>query len=75
MLDVYGEINEDWAFALRIQRVRDGEGRVVYDAGKGHDDPVVEDAIDQVGVDYLDLLLDLTGDEYLGRTPISRSGS
>jgi hypothetical protein len=68
-------MNEDWAFTLRIQRVRDREGRVLYGAGEGHEDPVVEDTVDQVGVDYLDLLLDLTGDQYLGHTSISRPES
>lgn len=43
---------------------------MLFDAENGHDDPVIEDAIDQVGLDSLDLLLDLTGDEYLGHTSI-----
>jgi hypothetical protein len=71
-LETEGEMNEDWAFTLRIQRVLGTEGQVLYDAGVGHDDPEVETTIDEVGVDYLDVLLDLTGEEYLGRKTISR---
>jgi hypothetical protein len=72
MLTVRGEMNEDWAFTLRVQRVLDREGGVLYDVGIGHEDPAVEDTIDQVGVDYLDLLMHLTGDEYLGHSSIRR---
>lgn len=71
-LETEGEMNEDWAFTLRIQRVLDADGRVLYDVGVGHDDPEVESTIDEVGLDYLDLLLDITGEEYLGRKTISR---
>ena len=38
----------------------------LFDATEGHDDRRVEDAIDEVNADYLDLLLDLTGDLYMG---------
>ncbi|HNI35793.1 MAG TPA: hypothetical protein PLV93_10360 [Microthrixaceae bacterium] len=65
-LETEGEMNEDWIFTLRIQRVLDGDGAVLYDTTGGHDDPTVEKAIDEVGVEYLDLLLDLTGDDFLG---------
>lgn len=65
-----GEMNEDWAFTLRIQRVLDADGAVLYDVNEGHDDHEVEATIDEVGLDYLDLLLDLAGYEYLGRTII-----
>ncbi|QGG95438.1 hypothetical protein [Actinomarinicola tropica] len=71
-LETDGEMNEDWAFTLRIQRVVDVHGDLLYDAGVGHDDSEVESTIDDVGVDYLDLLLDLTGENYLGRKTISR---
>lgn len=73
MLMVHGELNEDWAFTLRVQRVLDREGGVLYDIGVGHEDPAVEDTVDQVGVDYLDLLLHLTGDAYFGHSSIMRS--
>lgn len=72
-LETEGEMNEDWAFTLRIQRVRDADGAVLYDVRSGHDDPEVEATIDTVGVEYLDLLLDLTGDEYLGSKTVTRA--
>ena len=71
LLETEGEMNEDWLFSLRIQRVLDADGGVLYDIGIGHDDPAVETRIDEVGFDYLDLLLDLTGDDYLGRKTVS----
>jgi hypothetical protein len=71
-LETEGEMNEDWDFTLRIQRVLDAAGEVLYDVSAGHEDPEVETTIDAVGVDYLDLLLDLTSDEYLGRQTIRR---
>lgn len=63
---VRGEINEDWLRILRIQRVLSEEGEVVFDAAEGHYDRPVEDAIDEANADYLDALLDLTGDLYMG---------
>jgi hypothetical protein len=72
VLETEGEMNEDWVFTLRIQRVLDSGEEVLYDIDSGHDDTEVETTIDEVGVDYLDLLLDLTGEEYLGRQTIRR---
>jgi hypothetical protein len=71
VLETEGEMNEDWHFTLRIQRVLDADGEVFYDIGVGHDEPEVENRIDEVGFEYLDLLLDLTGDAYLGRSAVS----
>jgi hypothetical protein len=65
-LEVWGEINEDWIPTLRIQCVRDADGRVLYDTETGPHDPGVEAQIEQVNSEYLDQLLHLTGDEYLG---------
>lgn len=65
-LEVLGRINEDSIPTLRIQRVLDVDGRVLFDVAIGHDDRAVEDMIDEVGTEYLDLLLDLTGDDYMG---------
>ena len=65
-----GEMNEDWAFTLRIQRVLDADAAVLYDVSESHGDSEVEATIDSVGVDYLDLLMYLTGDEYFGQTTI-----
>lgn len=72
VLETDGEMNEDWLFTLRVQRVLDADGGVLYDIGFGHDDPEVENRIDEVGFAYLDLLLDLTGDAYLGRKTVTR---
>lgn len=75
VLETEGEMNEDWVFTLRIQRVLDAGGEVLYDVSAGHEDPEVETTIDEVGVDYLDLLLELTGDEYLGRKTLVRAAA
>ncbi len=72
VLETEGEMNEDWLFTLRIQRVLDADGRVLYDISVGHDDPEVEARVDEVGFEYLDVLLDLTGDDYLGRQTVPR---
>ncbi|MBK9177967.1 MAG: hypothetical protein IPM45_00105 [Acidimicrobiales bacterium] len=72
-LETEGEMNEDWIFTLRIQRVLDADGGVLHDIDAGHDDPEVEHRIDEVGVEYLDLLLDLS-DDHLGRKIIERAG-
>lgn len=73
-LETEGEMNEDWAFTLRVQRVLATDGAVLYDVESGDDDPEVEATIDEVGTDYLDLLLHLTGDEYMGRSTVRGGG-
>ncbi len=70
-LEVRGEINEDWIPVLRIRRVLGPAGLVLFGAAEGHDDPAVEDAIDLANIEYLDLLLDLTGDTYMGSHTIA----
>lgn len=72
VLETEGEMNEDWLLTLRVQRVLDGNSRSLYEIADGHDDASVEETIDRVGSEYLDLLLDLTGDEYLGNKTIQR---
>ena len=42
---------------------------MLYDIGFAADDEV-EEMIDAVGIEYLDLLLDLTGDDYMGAKSI-----
>ncbi len=69
-LEVLGRINEDWIPTLRIQRALDLNGRILFDVAVGHDDRAVEDMIDEVGTEYLDLLLDITGDDYMGAQSI-----
>jgi hypothetical protein len=71
-IDVRGEINEDWIPILRIQRVRSFESHVLFDVHDGHQDPVVEAAIDNANTEYLDLLIDLTGDDHMGQGTIER---
>jgi hypothetical protein len=72
-LEVHGRVNEDWIPVLRIQRVLDEHRAVLFDIEDGHDDPAVEEGIDEVGTEYLDLLLDLTGDDYIGDRTIDRT--
>jgi hypothetical protein len=74
-LETEGEMNEDWLFTLRVRRVLGGSGEVIYDIETGHDDPEVEARIDEVGFEHLDLLLDLTGDDYLGRKTVALPAS
>lgn len=62
---VLGAMTEDWASVLRIHRVVDAAGAVLFDATVGAE-PEIEAVIDEVNVEYLDVLLDLTGDRYMG---------
>lgn len=71
-LETEGEMNEDGLSTLRIRRVLDGNGTGLYDARIGDDGRHVEEIVDRVGFDYLDVLLDLTGDDYLGYKTVSR---
>ena len=48
-LEVLGETNEDGLDILRIQRVRDAAGHMLYDVDAGHTDCAVENRIDHVG--------------------------
>jgi hypothetical protein len=66
-LEVHCEINEDWIPVLRIRRVLDAGGRLLFDVEEGAARRV-EDMVDEVNVEYLDRLLDLTGDQPFGRT-------
>jgi hypothetical protein len=68
VIEVRGEINEDWLRILRIQRVLSATGEVLFDVAEGHDDRRVEVAIDEANAEYFDLLLDLTGDTYMGNS-------
>ena len=72
-LEVAGRINGDWIPNLRIQRALDEQGAVRVDIGFSHDDPAVENGIDEVDTEYLDLLLDLTGDDFMGHRRIDRT--
>ena len=70
VVEVYGEFNENWLRTLRIRRVLSADGTVLFDVEQGHDNPQVEAAIDEVNTECLDLLLDLTGDTYMGTATI-----
>lgn len=65
-VEVLGETNEDGLDILRIQRVRNAQGDVLYDIETAHPDRAVEDRIDHVGSEYLDQLLDITYGEFFG---------
>ena len=70
-LEVHGEINEDWLPILRIQRVLDDKGAELFHVDGAHDH-AVERAIDSANAEYLDLLIDLTGDDYMGTNTVER---
>jgi hypothetical protein len=65
--EVHGHINEDWLTVLRIERVLDEAGGVLFDVETGHPDRVVEDLIDRIDTEFLDHLVYLAPDAYLGR--------
>ncbi len=69
-IEAIGEYNEDWLPTLRIQRVLAGGGVVLFDIEVGHSDRTVEDAVDVVNTEYLDALVDLTGDEHMGAVTV-----
>lgn len=70
VVEVHGEFNEDWLRTLRVRRVLTADGTVLFDVEEGHEDRRVAEAIDEVNAEYLDLLLDLTGDTYMGASAI-----
>lgn len=73
LVEVHGEFNEDWLRTLCVRRVLTADGTVLFDVEQGHDDPQVEAAIDEVNTEYLDLLLDLTGDAFMGASAVELS--
>lgn len=46
------------------------DSAALFDVQAGHPDRAVEDAVDTVNVEYLDVLIDLTGDDHTGRVTI-----
>jgi hypothetical protein len=64
--EVEGSISEDWLHVLRVRRIRDADGAVLFDVAQGAD-RAIEETVDEIGTEYLDLLLDLTGDAYMGQ--------
>jgi len=73
VFELCGEFNEDWLRILRVRRVLTADRTILFDVEEGHDHPRVEAAIDDVNTEYLDLLLDLTGDTYTGTATIALS--
>lgn len=71
VVEVHGEFNEDWLRTLRVRRVLTADGTALFDVEEGHDDPRVEATIDEVNSEYLDLILDLTGDTFMGASTIT----
>ena len=71
-LEVFGWVNDDGIPVRRIRRVLDEHGEVLFDIDVGDDNRGVEDTIDEVGSEYLDLVLDLTGGDYMGAQRIER---
>lgn len=71
VLQAQGELTEDRIRTLRIRQVLDPRGAVIFDVTVGHDNPQVEDAIDEVNSEYLDFLMDLTGDSHMGPVTIT----
>jgi hypothetical protein len=72
VVEVHGDFNEDLLRVLRVRRVLGADGTVLFDVEEGHEDSRVEHTIDEVNTEYLDLLLDLTGDTHMGATTIGR---
>lgn len=73
-VEVEGWMNEDWLRVLRVRRIVDAAGGVLFDAARGAELDV-EEAIDEVGTEYLDLMLDLTGDAYMGHRELPEPSS
>ncbi len=65
VVEVHGWTNEDWLKVLRIRSVRSATGTTVFDVEAGAE-PEIEDALHEIGTELLDLLVDLTGDTYMG---------
>lgn len=72
-LEAEGRFTEDWIRTLHILRILDRNGTVLFDVVAGHRDRQVENAVDEVNSEYLDFLLDLTGDTYMGHVVIDPS--
>jgi hypothetical protein len=70
-IDAQGEYDEDLVATLRVQRVRSVTGEVLFDANDGHSDRAVEDAVDEVDIEYLDALTAISSGRYLGDVTIT----
>lgn len=70
-IEVLRETNEDGPDTLRVQRMRNAAGDVLYDIDTDHPDLAVEDRIDHVGYKDLDQLLGITYGTYFGAHVLS----
>ncbi len=70
VIEVYGDFNEDLVSRLRIRRVVDGVGGVLFDVREGHDDRRVEEMVDEVDIEYLGRLAAVTYGAYSGRSEV-----
>jgi hypothetical protein len=66
----FGDVDEEGIPRLRTQRVLASDGSVLFDIDAGHADRSVEDAIDDVDVEMLDVLIDLRPDAYSGHVEL-----
>lgn len=67
--EVKGEFNEDSTPVLRIRRVLNADAGVLFDVDNPTDDETT-DFVGELSMDYLDLVIDITGDEYMGEHEI-----
>lgn len=65
-VEVYGEMNEDWLTVVRVERVLSPDGDILFNTTTGHPDRAVEDLIDRIDTEFLDHLVHLAPDAYLG---------
>ena len=72
VIEAIGELNEDWIPTLRIQRLRDAAGEVLYDTDDDAAWSAIEDAVNRVNLEYLDVLADVGGGQYTGSVTIDR---
>ena len=67
----FGDVDENGIPRLRTQRVLASDGSVLFDVDARHADRSVEDAIDDVDVELLDVLVDLRPDAYSGHVELA----
>ncbi len=72
-IQAIGEYDEDMIPTLRIRSVCSASGDVLFDIDDGRSDRTVEDAVDRVDIEYLDVLVSMKGDEYIGSVTIAAS--
>lgn len=66
VLETLGDVNEDLMPRLRTRRVLGADEVVLFDVVDGHEDRAVEDAVDEVDIEYLDPLAEVTSGSMAG---------